>query len=400
MIVTEPADVFDPRHYEACRRPVEVAETLPNWCYTSQAFYEREREHIFLKQWTCAGHESRVATPGSFYTFDFVGVPMIIVRGKDDVVRALVNACRHRGGEVATGAGECAAFKCPYHAWTFGLNGDLIGTPMFEESDVFRKADYGLTQVRLEHWGGFLWINFDPHAEGLHSYLGDLPERVAAWKPEEMALASHKTYFVEANWKQYYENFSDPYHVPFVHRSSLSFKPVKRRQLHDPAIYRGNYVMHRAWFDGTRSVLPGEAAFPEIPIPEADRGTFYPWVYPTAGMGFAIDSLFCVQIMPDGPERMRIERDFLVPKAYTELPDYEATLANYLKSQEVVQNEDVPILEMQQRSMHSPVYKTGRFATLDQLVHGCQNWILDRVLDPDPAREVTKQRHLRSVSIT
>ena len=147
-------------------------------------------------------------------------------------------------------------------------------------------------------------------------------------------------------------------------------------------------------------MLPGEASFPEIPIPEEDRGTFYPWIYPTAGMGFAIDSLFCVQILPDGPERMRIERDFLVPKAYTELPDYEATLANYLKSQEVVQFEDVPILEMQQRSMHSPVYKTGRFATLDQLVHGCQNWILDRVLDPDPAREVTKQRHLRSVSIT
>ncbi len=140
--------------------------------------------------------------------------------------------------------------------------------------------------------------------------------------------------------------------------------------------------------------------FPRSRFPKKIAARFYPWVYPTAGMGFAIDSLFCVQIMPDGPERMRIERDFLVPKAYTELPEYEATLANYLKSQEVVQNEDVPILEMQQRSMHSPVYKTGRFATLDQLVHGCQNWILDRVLDPDPAREVTKLRHLRSVSTT
>lgn len=385
MLVTEPADVFDPRHYEACRRPVEVAETLPNWCYTSQAFYEREREHIFLKHWICAAHEARIPNPGSFMTFDFVGIPMILARGKDGAVRAFVNACRHRGGEVASGSGECAAFKCPYHAWTFALNGDLIGTPMFEESATFRRADHGLTQVRVERWGGFIWFNFDPAAETLRAYLGDLPERVAPWHPEDMALASHETYTVAANWKQYYENFSDPYHVPFVHRQSLSFKPVTRRALHDPAIYRGNYVMHRAWFEGTRSVQPGEAAFPEIPLPPEERGTFYPWVYPTAGMGFAIDSLFCVQVFPEGPERMRIERDFLVPKPYTELPDYASTIVNYLRSQEIVQHEDIPILEMQQRSMHSPVYQTGRFATLDHLVHDCQNWVLDRVLDRQPA---------------
>jgi choline monooxygenase len=385
MIVREPADVFDPRHYEACRRPVESAETLPNWCYTSQAFYEAEREHIFLKHWICAGHESRVPNPGSFITFDFVGIPMIVARAKDGVVRAFVNACRHRGGEVAAGTGECAAFKCPYHAWTFALDGNLIGTPMFEESATFRRADYGLTQVRLERWAGYLWMNFDPDAPGLLAYLGDLPERVAAWKPEEMVLARHKVTTVAANWKQYYENFSDPYHVPFVHRQSLNFKPVSRRQLHDPAIYRGNYVMHRAWFEGTRSVQPGETAFPEMPIPAEDRGTFYPWVYPTAGMGFAIDSLFCVQVFPEGPEQMRIERDLLVPKAYTELPDYETTLANHLKSQDIVQSEDIPIFEMQQRSMHSPVYKPGRFATLDHLVHDCQNWLLDRVLDRQPA---------------
>jgi phenylpropionate dioxygenase-like ring-hydroxylating dioxygenase large terminal subunit len=400
MIVTEPADVFDPRHYAACRKPVEIAETLPNWCYTSQAFYDRERERIFMKHWVCVGHESRVPVPGSFVTFDFVGIPLILARGKDNVVRAFVNACRHRGGEVASGAGECSAFKCPYHAWTFSLTGELIGTPMFEESDVFRKADHGLVQPRVEYWAGFVWINFDDDAPSLRAYLGDLPDRVAPWSAEDMALVSHTTYHVAANWKQYYENFSDPYHVPFVHRSSLSFKPVTRRELHDPAKYHGNYIMHRAWFEGTRSVLPGEAAFPEIPIPAEDRGTFYPWVYPTAGMGFAIDSLFCVQIVPEGPNHMRIERDFLVPKAYLELPDFESTLKNYLKAQDVVQYEDIPILEMQQRSMHSPIYKTGRFATLDRLVHDCENWILDRVLDPDSAGGAGKVRHLKSVAVT
>jgi phenylpropionate dioxygenase-like ring-hydroxylating dioxygenase large terminal subunit len=269
---------------------------------------------------------------------------------------------------------------------------------MFDESDAFKKADYGLVQPRVERWAGFVWITFDPEAGDLSTYLGDLPERVAAWHADEMVLVSHKTRTVDANWKQYYENFSDPYHVPFVHRTSMSFKPVSRRQLHDPAIYRGNYIMHRAWFEGTRGVLPGQAAFPEIAIPTEDRGTFYPWVYPSTGMGFAIDSLFCVQVFPEGPERMRIERNFLVPKAYTELPDFATTVQNYLDAQERVQNEDVAIFEMQQRSVRSPVYKTGRFATLDRLVYDCENWILDRVLDADPARAVAKPRRLHSVT--
>ena len=381
MSIAEPTDLFDPRHYAGCRAPVEVAHTLPNWCYTSAEFHARERERIFLRHWMCIAHESRLPNAGSYLTFEYVGVPMLLVRGKDGVARAFINACRHRGGEVASGAGECAHFQCPYHAWTFGLDGTLIGTPMFEESDVFRKSDYPLTAVRCERFAGFLWINADPLAPDLATYLGDLAERVAGWHADEMVVVWEKVRHVDANWKQYYENFSDPYHVPFVHRSSLSFKPVSRRQLHDPAIYRGNYVMHRAWFDGTRGVQPGEKAFPEIPVPAEDRGSFYPWVYPTTGFGFAIDSLFCVRVFPEGPERIRIERNLLVPAAYRELPDFEETLENYVRSQETVQLEDIRIFEMQQRSVRNPLYKTGRFATLDRLVYGCQNWVLDRVLD-------------------
>jgi phenylpropionate dioxygenase-like ring-hydroxylating dioxygenase large terminal subunit len=384
QIVSEPADLFNPAHYAQCRRAVEVAETLPPWCYTSQEFYERERERIFLKTWNCVGHVSRVPNPGSYVTETFVDIPLVIVRGEDGVIRCFVNACRHRGGEVAFGSGECKMLKCPYHTWTYALTGELVGIPLFEESDVFKKADYGLTPVRLETWAGFMWINFDAEAENLHSYLGDLPERVAPYRAEDMAMVSHTTYHIEANWKQYYENFSDPYHVPFVHRSTLNFKPVSRRQLHDPAIYKGNYVMHRAWFEGTRGVMPGEKIFPAMELPEDLQGAFYPWVYPNTGMGFAVDCVFEVEMYPEGPEHIRLERSFLVPKACQGVPDYEEILANYLRAQDQVQKEDIEILEMQQRSVHSPLYKTGRFARMDKLVHGCENWVLDRVIGNAP----------------
>src|SRR5258706_8429494 len=99
--VVEPSDVLDPRHYAAVRRPIDTAETLPPWCYSSPTFFEREREKIFFKSWNCIGHHSRVPNPGSYIPFTYVGVPVIVVRGEDDKIRAFVNSCRHRGAELA-----------------------------------------------------------------------------------------------------------------------------------------------------------------------------------------------------------------------------------------------------------------------------------------------------------
>jgi phenylpropionate dioxygenase-like ring-hydroxylating dioxygenase large terminal subunit len=378
--VVEPADILDPRHYAAVRRPTEVAETMPPWCYTSQTFFEREREKIFFKCWNCIGHQSRVPNPGSYITFTYVGVPVIVVRGEDGKIRAFVNSCRHRGAELAhDAAGECKFLKCPYHAWAYSLTGELIGTPMFDESDTFKKSDYGLVPIKLELWAGVMWINFDPQSTDLLTYLGDLPERTKAWRTEDMVCVSRVTTPFQTNWKQYFENFSDVYHVPFVHKSSLNFKGSSKREWHNEN-YLGNYIMHRVWFEGTRNVHGDQKALPEIDLPADGHGTFYPWIYPNGGMAFSIDSVWVIELYPDGPERMTHVRSLLVPKSFTELPDFQSTVRNYVQNLAVITGEDVQILEAQQRSAHSPLYKTGRFARMDKLVHDSELWILDRVI--------------------
>ena len=129
----EPEDIFNPRHYDSVHRRFDSAETLPAWCYTSKKFYERERERIFFKFWNCIGHHSRVPEIGSYITFNFCGVPLIVVRGEDRELRAFINSCPHRGSEIMAGEGTCRVIKCPYHAWAFELNGDLMATPLFEE---------------------------------------------------------------------------------------------------------------------------------------------------------------------------------------------------------------------------------------------------------------------------
>ena len=190
----EPEDIFNPRHYDSVHRRFDLAETLPAWCYTSKKFYERERERIFFKFWNCIGHQSRVPEIGSYITFNFCGVPLIVVRGEDRQLRAFINSCPHRGSEIMEGEGTCRVIKCPYHAWAFELNGDLMATPLFEESATFRMADHGFKQIKLDLWAGFMWINLDPDAQDLRSYLGDLPERTKPWAADDMVCVSRRAY--------------------------------------------------------------------------------------------------------------------------------------------------------------------------------------------------------------
>ncbi len=121
------ADIFDPSHYRSVRRPTLEAETLPPWAYTSQAFYEREVDTIFIKVWNFIGRADHIAHPGDYFTLEMVGVAIIVVRDTEGALRGFVNSCRHRGTLLVEGEGNCRAFKCPYHSWVYSLDGALLG---------------------------------------------------------------------------------------------------------------------------------------------------------------------------------------------------------------------------------------------------------------------------------
>src|SRR5215813_1574736 len=142
--MTEPADIFHPRHYAAVRKPFGAAGTLPGWCYTSERFYAREVERIFMRHWNCIGRVDRIPNPGDYLALEFARVGIVVVRDKAGVVRAFSNSCRHRGSAVAEGLGNCDFLQCPYHHWTYALDGTLIGTPLVQENDHFTRKDYGL----------------------------------------------------------------------------------------------------------------------------------------------------------------------------------------------------------------------------------------------------------------
>ena len=171
-------NIFDPRQYAQVRLPFLEASTLPPWCYTSEEFHQREVDRIFRRAWNFVGREDQIPLSGDYFTLEMFGQSFIIIREQSGSIHAFANTCRHQRSRLLSGAGNRPSIICPYHAWTYGLNGDLIGMRGMEKTARFDAADNGLIPLRMESWAGFLFVNLDETAESLRDYLGDLPGAV------------------------------------------------------------------------------------------------------------------------------------------------------------------------------------------------------------------------------
>ncbi|MDA0219759.1 MAG: aromatic ring-hydroxylating dioxygenase subunit alpha [Proteobacteria bacterium] len=373
-------DIFDPTRYAGARKPLLEAETLPPECYTDEAFYKREVETIFLKAWNFIGRADRVPNAGDYFAFEFVGVPVVVVRGRDGVVRAFANSCRHRGAKVMQGEGKCTVMSCPYHAWTYAIDdGRLIGAMEMDETAGFAKKDFGLVPLRLELWGGFMFLNFDPDAAPLSDWLGDLPEVLAAYKLEEMVTTRRVEYDLACNWKVYVENAMESYHVPTVHQQTLQ----KQKRDHNPPIptqgeYCGLFTRHT----GSRALLPGAKGFPYIENLSglANEGTYYVLINPSTMFGLTYDCMWWLELHPISAGRTKLIVGSCFPESTTQRDDFAELVQNYYDRWNKSIVEDNDISDIQQIGLSSPFVRPGRFSYMEPLVHTIDNWVLDRVL--------------------
>ena len=372
--------IFDPERYRAVRRPLLEAETMPSWCYTSRAFHEREVERIFHREWNFIGRADRIPKHGDYFTLEFAGVPVVVVRGKDGVVRAFSNVCRHRGARIMSGEGNARSFRCPYHSWSYGLDGSLERAPEMHETRGFDLADYGLKPVRLETWAGFMFMNFDPDAVNLATFLGDLPEVTAPYRFEDMTCVRRREYDLACNWKIYVENAMEAYHVPTVHMQTIS---RQKRENNPPIPSAGGYCGIFTRHEGSRAILPGEPGFPYIPTlsGQTTQGTYYILIYPSTMFGCTLDCMWWLELHPRGPEETHLTVGSCFPDSTVARDDFDALIGNYYRRWETSIMEDNVISEQQQEGMRSPLASPGRLSHLEPLVHTLANWVLDRVLD-------------------
>jgi phenylpropionate dioxygenase-like ring-hydroxylating dioxygenase large terminal subunit len=375
--------VLEPSLYAKARLPLEQAESLPPWCYTSQQFYDEEVSRIFRKTWNFVGREDEIPTAGDFFTVDLFGESIIIVRDRASKVHAFANTCRHRGTRLLTGSGRCPAIRCPYHSWTYALSGDLISTPGMEGVVGFQKADYGLIPVRMESWGGFMFLTLDPDCVPLSQYLGNAIETFAPYRFENMRCTRRKEYDLACNWKIYIENAMEDYHTATVHHVSIGKQVCTR----EPAA--GNWDAIHMPAEKTSALLPGETTpFPHIATltGKSAAGTYFSVIYPNMFFATTQDCMWWLHAAPKGPSRCLVTHGACFPRETVERDDFKEEARKYYQRWDKSLPEDNRIAEMQQAGLESSLSQPGRLSLHEPVVHAIDQWVLDKLLHGSPAQ--------------
>src|SRR5262245_34290555 len=208
-------------------------ETLPYSWYTDTEVAAAERERIFQRSWQYAGHLGELDGPGSMFPTQVGGLPVVVVLDKDSSMRAFLNVCRHRGTVLVNEPQARGTIQCPYHAWTYGLDGSLRGAPRTKDERDFDMACLGLVPVQVDTWGPFVFVNPDMDAPGLDVALGSLPEVVAANGLDVDALRFHHrgAYEIQANWKIAIENYLECYHCQLTHPGFVKLIDEQRQRM-------------------------------------------------------------------------------------------------------------------------------------------------------------------------
>jgi len=225
MTTREPTDHVDTRSTSNLaagtygETGVAVVDAIPASYYTDPKIFELEGKLIFDKAWQCLGHISMAPKSGDYFTGSIIDQQIIIARGDDDILRAFYNVCQHRGHQLVEGSGHCRRFVCPYHAWTYNLDGSLKAAPQTKNLPMFNPADIRLKEIRLETFCGLVFVNMDPEAASLAQEFGFLEGDIRRTVPniEQQRLVFEHPIVHRSNWKASVENFSECYHCGPVH---------------------------------------------------------------------------------------------------------------------------------------------------------------------------------------
>ncbi len=229
------------RLLETAQRPFEDAVAMPPDVYTSAEFLERELKDIFAHEWICAGRVSTLAKPGDFITYELAGQPVVIVRGRDGTLNAMSNVCRHRMSTLLEGSGHVRYIVCPYHAWTYNLDGSLRDAPLMKQTTGFCKEDYRLPRIRCEEWLGWIYITMNADIASVAERLKPLEDLIAPYGMENYVECFHETHVWNTNWKVLAENFMESYHLPVCHWATVGPYSKLEEMVCPPGLATFNY---------------------------------------------------------------------------------------------------------------------------------------------------------------
>lgn len=365
------------------RRPVEEAFHVPGYVYSSPEVFALEKEKIFMKDWLCVGRSEEIPNPGDYTTFRIMGEPLLLVRNAAGGINAFANVCLHRGVEVAMGSGNVERFSCPYHAWTYDLDGRLLGAPFMQRTTGFERSDCSLKPVRLGEWEGWLFVSFDAETEPLESYISEFAADVGFLRMGECRLGSKLIIDLECNWKLVVENLMDVYHAQTLHAKSFG----KHRGSPD------RYPFELRKRGGTCTIYEaapmtpdGKTLFRKMPAVEdrAENFALSAHLAPNLQVIARSDNLHPLVMWPVSPTTSRTIIYNLFPKEFAEEPGFEYRTRVYHEYLELVLSEDRGMVVSLQNAMATRSYMPGRMSFLEKGIHHVLNDYINKVFGGRP----------------
>jgi Rieske 2Fe-2S family protein len=347
----------------------ERATTLPGRYYTSPEIFAREQERIFGRRWVCVGRGADVAGPGDYVVPRVAGESLIVVRGKDGRVRAFYNVCRHRGTRIcAEDRGHVAGgLTCPYHGWSYGLDGKLLGAPLMGEVAWFDRTDYPLHPAGLEEWEGFLFAHLEPRAPAPTEALRPLDGRFAPWRLPNLVTARRIEYDVRTNWKLIFQNFSECYHCPPVHPAlaKISHYRSGANDLREGGLLGGYMLINEGTESLTMSGRRCAAPITDMPA-EQLRRVYYYSLYPSLFLTIQADFVMATRIEPLAADRTRITAEFLFAPEAASRPGFDPS--DGVELWDLTNRQDWRMCELALEGISSRAYRPGLYSADESLL--------------------------------
>jgi choline monooxygenase len=332
--------------------PLAQATTIPAAWYVDPRILELELGTVFRQSWQVAGHVADLATPGDYITCELPGgEPIVVVRGDDRALRGFYNVCRHHAAAVATGShGSTRQFRCPYHGWTYGLDGGLKGTPDFGEVCDFDRSAHGLVPVACDVVEKWVFVSLENDNLTLDAFLGSaLTSHLGARAFETLHWLERRHFTVDCNWKVFVDNYLDGgYHVPHVHRGLDSVLSAREYTIE---------TGERFCLQWSPMVTDGAEARTGA-VRQGERA-FYYWIYPNFMINCYGRVMDTNLVIPRGVDRTEVIFDFYFADVSERA--LEENRASIAVSQEI-QEEDVGVCVSVQRGLRSRAYDTGRLS--------------------------------------
>jgi Rieske 2Fe-2S family protein len=371
-----------------------LEKSLPSYYYTAPEIFEREKNLIFAQEWFCAGREEELPAPGNYNVLEVAGESILVVRTANGELKAHYNVCRHRGAQLcatpkdsewnvnlAGGVMPSGSIRCPYHQWTYNLEGQLIGAPFLKEAEGFWKEDFSLYPVGVDTWGGFFFLNLNPkdaaaERRNVLAQLGPAIQRVARYPLAELRTGHSITYDVAANWKILMENYNECYHCGGIHPELCEIVP-DFKQAGGANLRWDDGIPHREGaFTFTKTGTTNRAPFPGLSEEEKVRhkGEL---CFPNLMISLAADHVVAFLLWPLAPDRARVVCSFLFHPDEISKPAFSPMDA--AEFWDLVNRQDWAICERVQKGVSSRVHKFGYYAPMEDPSLDIRDYLIKRL---------------------